>query len=563
MEYKSILKKYCQTIIANLYSADLEVIIEKPKNRSHGEYAIPCFTYAKSLRKAPQVIAEEISRKIDLEFVESVTVVNGYINVKLNRKLVSEEVVNQVLTKKSAYGTLAAKDENVIVEYSSPNIAKPFHIGHIRTTIIGAALYRMYKKSGYNTIGINHLGDYGTQFGKLIVAIKNWGNRSEIEKDPIPELLKLYIKFHEEAEKDPAYDEEARAWFTKLENGNEEAYELWKWIREVSLLEFNRVYDIFGIEFDSLKGESFYSDKMDEIVKMMEEHNLLVKDCGAEIVELEKYNLPNALIKKKDGSTLYITRDLAAMYYRHQTYNFAKNIYVVGHQQELHFKQLFKIVDLMTPELSDKIEHVKFGMVSLEDGSLSTRSGRVLFLEDVVNKAIEKSREIILEKNSAVEDIEDVAKKIGVGALVFQELYVNRNKDYAFDWQKTLSFEGETGPYLQYTGVRISSIVHKYGKSINEFKANMLEISDHLWHIVVDMMSFSETLENGINKNDPSLIAKYAMDLAQDFNKFYSHEKIITDDESQTTMRMAITLATYYVLEETLRILGINIPNEM
>ncbi len=559
---KNEIKNNIENTIKDLYDIEVEVVIERPKSIEMGDLAIPVFMLSKHLKKSPVVIANEIAEKFKSEIVESVEVVNGYINVFLNKNIFTTETLLKVLKESTEYGSSDSNsDKTVIVEYSSPNIAKPFHIGHIRTTLIGAALYNTFKKRGYDTVGINHLGDYGTQFGKLIVAINNWGDKDVIEKNPIPELLKLYIKFHEEAEKDSSLDDEARNWFTKLENGDSQAQELWQWIRDVSLIEFNKVYDMFNISFDSYAGESFYSDKMPAIINEMKEKQILVTDDGAGIVKLEDYGMPNALITKRDGSTMYITRDLAAAEYRYNHYKFYKNIYVVGYQQELHFKQWMKIHELMGNEWVKDCIHVPFGTVSLEDGNLSTRAGRVLFLEDVLNNAIAKSKEILEEKQSQIKDVDTVSKQIGIGAVVFQELFINRKKDYSFSWEKTLSFEGETGPYIQYTGVRIKSMIKDFDFTTSDLKFN--DVSLELWSIISTLMNFEEVLDYTLDKYDPSQLAKYVLELASDFNKFYANTKIFVEDSEDRYFNLAICKAVLTVLEEGTKILGIIIPEEM
>lgn len=559
---KSQIKGSIEEVIKDIYNIDVDVIIERPKSIEMGDISVPVFMLSKELKKSPVVIANEIVENYSNEIVEKVEAVSGYINMFLNKSIFTNETLKSVIELEGDYGNgYGNEDKTVIVEYSSPNIAKPFHIGHIRTTLIGAALYNTFKKRGYDTIGINHLGDYGTQFGKLIVAINNWGDQEVIAKNPIPELLKLYIKFHDEAEKNPALDDEAREWFTKLENGDKEAYALWEWIREVSLVEFNRVYDMFGITFDSYAGESFYSDKMPAILEDMKSKGVLVEDDGAGIVKLDEYDMPNALITKSDGSTMYITRDLAAAKYRHDEYNFYKNIYVVGYQQELHFNQWMKIHELMGNEWVKDCVHIPFGTVSLEEGSLSTRAGRVLFLEDVLNKAISKSKEILAEKQSNIKDIEKVSTQIGIGAVVFQELFINRKKDYSFSWEKTLSFEGETGPYIQYTGVRIKSLLK--GFEVKDVNLNYTNVSSELWAIVSKLMNFEEVLDIVIDKYDPSQLAKYVLELASEFNKFYSSTKIFVDDEDEKYLNLVVCKAVLTVLEEGTKILGITIPEEM
>ncbi|MFV0499367.1 MAG: arginine--tRNA ligase [Bacilli bacterium] len=562
-QIKNEIKKNVQNIIQKIYDIEVDVVIERPKTVEMGDIAIPVFTLSKTLKKSPVSIATEIANEINNLKVSKVNVVNGYINLFLEKKYYTKLIIEKVISEENNYGNgIGNDDKTVLVEYSSPNIAKPFHIGHIRTTLIGAALYNVFKKRGYNTVGINHLGDYGTQFGKLIVAIKLWGDEETISKNPIPELLKLYIKFHEKAESDSELDDEARNWFTKLENGNKEAYELWEWIRNISLNEFNRVYEMFGIKFDSYTGESFYSDKMPKILDELREKQIIIEDEGAEIVRLEDYGMPNALITKRDGSTMYITRDLAAADYRHKHYNFYKNIYVVGYQQELHFNQWMKIHELMGNDWVKDCIHIPFGTVSLEEGSLSTRAGRVLFLEDVLNKSIENSKLILHEKKSNIIDFDKVSKQIGIGAIVFQELFINRKKDYSFSWDKTLSFEGETGPYIQYTGVRIKSLLKNYTND-EKLDLHFNDVSVELWNIVVALMNFEEVLDYTIDKYDPSQLAKYVLELAGFFNKYYASNKIFVDDIYQKQLNLIICKTVLIVLEEGSRILGIEIPSEM
>ena len=464
-------KKEVVNTISNMEKSldkeEIERLIEIPPSYDMGDYAFPCFKLAKTFRKAPNLIAKELAEKMgNNEYFEKIECAGPYLNFFINKNKLAETVLKEILDKKDTYGAKdVGKWRNIIVEFSSPNIAKPFHIGHIRTTIIGNSLYKICKFLGFNAIAINHLGDYGTQFGMLIAAYKKWGERDIIESDPINELLKLYVKFNAEAEKDESLRDEARYWFKELENGNEEAVELWQWIRDVSLKEFNKVYNLLNIKFDSYAGESFYSDKMGRVIEELEEKGLLKESEGAKIVDLEEYGMSPALIQKKDGSTLYITRDIAAAIYRKEYYDFYKNIYVVASQQNLHFKQLIKIVELLGYNWAKDCIHVPFGMVSLEDGTLSTRKGRVVFLEDVLNKAIEGAKEIIEKKNPNLENKEEIAKQVGIGAVIFQELFNSRIKDYVFTWDRTLSFEGETGPYVQYTHARASSLLKKGDRS--------------------------------------------------------------------------------------------------
>ena len=451
----------------------------------------------------------------------------------------------------------------VLVEFSSPNIAKPFHIGHIRTTVIGHSIYRIYKFQGFDTKALNHLGDYGTQFGMLIVAYKKWGDKSIIEKDPINELLKLYVKFNEEAVKDESLMEEARYWFKELENKNEEALKLWQWMRDISLKEFNKVYDMLNIKYDSYDGESFYSDKMPRVIEELEEKGLLKESKGAWIVDLESYGMPPALIKKSDGSTLYITRDLAAAIYRKEHYNFYKNIYVVASEQNLHFKQLKKILELMGYEWAKDCIHVNFGMVSLEDGSLSTRKGRVIFLEDVLNKAIESTLKIIEERNPNLENKEEVAKQVGIGAVVFQELFNSRIKDYVFSWDRTLSFEGETGPYVQYTHARANSLLEKGEFSlIDKVDYSLLKEEDEI-NLIRLLYKFPEVVLDATNKYEPSFITRHIVEIAKAFNKYYNSCPVLSVEEGLKKARLLLVYATKTVIKTGLFLLGIEAPDKM
>lgn len=565
IDFKNEIAKLVSDKIGTLDKSNILELIEIPPNHELGDYAMPCFRLAKELRKAPNIIAQEISENIkENDLFEKIENVGPYVNFFINKKKFSKIVLEEVLNKKEKFGSVdIGKNRNVIVEFSSPNIAKPFHIGHIRTTVIGQSLYKIYKFLGFNAIAINHLGDYGTQFGKLIVAFKAWGDAQTVEQNPIPELLKLYIKFHEEAEKDPSLEDEARKWFSKLENGDEEAVSLWQWMREVSLKEFGRVYDMLNIQFDSFAGESFYSDKMPKVVQKMEEKGLLKESKGAMIVDLEEYNMPPALIKKSDGSTLYITRDIAAAIYRKETYDFYKNIYVVGSQQNLHFQQWFKVLELMGYDWVKDCIHVPFGMVSLEEGTMSTRKGRVVFLEDVLKNAVEKTKDIINEKNPNLENKDEVAKKVGIGAVVFQELFNSRIKDYTFSWEKTLSFEGETGPYVQYTHARANSVLRKANQEITSNIDYSLITNEEAVNIVRHLYNFQDTVINAMEKNEPSFIARYVVDLAKLFNKFYHECPIIVEDMELQKARLLIVYSVATVIKIGLKLLGMDAPEKM
>lgn len=565
IDFKQEVADLLAGVIEDLTAEELYQMVEYPKYTSMGDFAFPCFRLAKVFRKAPNMIADDLVEKLGkAEHFEKIEAVSGYVNFMVDKGVFAKTVIEDVLELKEAYGSdTLGNDKNIIVEYSSTNIAKPFHMGHIRSTMIGESLNRIYKFLGYNTTSINHLGDYGTQFGKLIVAFKLWGDRDAIEANPIPELLKIYVKFHDEAEIKPELEDEARGWFTKLENNDPEAYELWNWFREVSLKEFNRVYDMLGVHFDSYAGESFYSDKMPAVLAEMREKNIMQKSEGAEIVDLEDYNMPPALITKKDGSTLYITRDLAAAFYRKKHYNFDKNIYVVGNQQKLHFKQWMQIIEIMGYEWAKDCVHVDFGLVGLEEGTLSTRSGRVVFLEDVLKKAVEQTKAIIEDKNPNLENKEDVAKAVGVGAVVFQELSSNRIKDYTFSLEKTLSFEGETGPYVQYTHARACSILRKADVDYTS-DVNYSLLDDEITKDVIRLVSkFNEMVVLSHEKYEPSVVARYAVDVAQSFNRFYHDHPIISEDVDLTKARVALVAAVAQTIKNALKLVCLEAPEKM
>ncbi len=570
-EQKDKLAELLSGMIDGLEESDIREMIEIPPDRNMGDFAFPCFRLAKTMRKAPQMIAADLAEKLaGNEAFSKVENVNAYVNFFMNKAEVAGATVEAVIKAGASYGGSAdGKGKTVCIDYSSPNIAKPFHIGHIRSTVIGNSLYKIFDSLGYNVVRINHLGDYGTQFGKMIVAYRKWGRKEEVEAEPIKSLLKYYVKFHEEAEKDPALEDEARHTFTLLENGAEEETALWQWFRDESLKEFNYVYDLLGITFDSYAGESFYSDKMGRVVDILESKGLLKDSEGTQIVDLSEYNLTPALIKKKDGSTLYITRDLAAVLYRKETYDFDKCIYVVASQQNLHFQQLFKIVSLMGFDWADKCVHVPFGMVSLEDGTMSTRKGKVVFLLDVLTKAIEKTKEVIAEKNVAEEDIDQTAKDVGIGAVMFQELSNNRIKDYVFSWDKVLNFEGETGPYVQYTHARACSVLRNAGASAEAVlngtaKPDMNYITgEAAYELVKAIASFPEVVQDAAAKYEPSVITRHIIDVAQFFNKFYHDEHILVDNEEEKQAKLALVYAAKQTIANGLALLGIAAPERM
>ena len=564
-DFKVAIANCLKEKIEDLTLEEIVALIEVPPNKEMGDFAFPCFRLAKVFRKAPNMIAADLAESIEAkDEISKVMPLGGYVNFFVNKSQLAENVIKDVLTKKENYGhSDLGQGKAVVIDFSSPNIAKPFHIGHIRTTVIGNALYKIYDSQGYNVVRVNHLGDYGTQFGKLIVAFKLWGSKEAVEANPIPELLKLYIQFHDEAEKKPEMEDEARAWFTKLENGDEEAKALWQWFRDESLKEFARVYDLLDIEFDSYAGESFYSDKMDTVIEQIKEKGLLQESQGTNVVDLEEYNMPPALITKNDGSTLYMTRDLAAAIYRKNTYDFDKCIYVVGSQQALHFQQLFKVLELMGFEWSKDLIHVPFGMVALEEGTMSTRKGRVVFLEDVLKQAIEKTKETVLSKNPNAKNVDEIAKQVGVGAVVFQELSNSRIKDYTFSWERTLSFEGETGPYVQYTHARCCAVLRKANEEVTtDINYDLLSDGDAA-EVLKVIGSFNKSILSAMRRNEPHIVTRFVLDLAQAFNKFYHDNPILVEDEELRKARLALVAATRQTLENGLGILGMHAPERM
>lgn len=562
-DFKVLVSEILKNNIEELSLEEIIDFIEIPPNKDMGDYAFPCFKLAKVFRKSPNMIAEELSNKIETnDEISKVINMGGYVNFFVNKSSLAKKVIENVFSQKENYGkSNFGEGKTVVIDFSSPNIAKPFHIGHIRSTVIGNSLHKIYSSQGYKTERINHLGDYGTQFGKLIVAFKKWGNKEEVEKNPIKELLKLYVMFHDEAEKCPELEDEARAWFTKLENNDKEAKDLWQWFRDESLKEFSRVYDLLDIEFDSYAGESFYSDKMDKVIEKINEKGLLKQSQGTNIVDLEDFNMPPALITKNDGSTLYMTRDLAAAIYRKETYDFEKCIYVVGSQQSLHFQQLFKVLELMGFE--GNMVHTPFGMVSLEEGTMSTRKGRVVFLEDVLKQAIEKTKETMLSKNPNAQNIDEISKVVGVGAVVFQELSNSRIKDYIFSWERTLSFDGETGPYVQYTHARCCSVLRKADEEItSNINYDLLNDEDSI-EVLKIIDSFNKNILNALRKNEPHIITRFVLDLAQAFNKFYHDNPILVKDLELKKARLALVSATRQTLENALALLGMKAPEKM
>ena len=560
-------KKKIASLIKEEVDLDIEKIeqlIEIPPRAEMGDYAFPCFQLSKVMRKAPNQIAVELKEKLNSEGFEKIESLGPYVNFFADKGVFSKNTIEKILLERDNYGdSTVGEGKTVCVEYSSPNIAKPFHVGHLFTTAIGHSLYKMYKKEGYNTVGINHLGDWGTQFGKLISAYKRWVDEEALETDAIKELLRIYVKFHDEAEKDPSLEDEGRAYFKALENGDAEAEGLWKRFRDLSLKEFERVYKILGVEFDSLAGEAFYNDKMDGVVNDLKDKKLLVESNGAQVVMLEDYNMPPCIVLKGDGASIYATRDLAAAMYRKKTYDFYKSIYVVGTPQALHFKQVFKVLELAGNEWAKDCVHVGFGLVKFADRKLSTRKGEVILLDDLINQAIEKTLEIMNEKNPDLNDKEEVAKKIGVGAVVFTYLKNSREKDIVFDWKEILSFDGETGPYVQYSYARANSILRKSENISTEVDYSKLDTKEE-FELVKTLDNFNNQILLALDKLEPSIITRYTIDVAKAFNKFYNaHSVLNLEDEVLKATRLKLVESTCQVIKNGLDLIGVQVVEEM
>lgn len=555
--------------VTNISKEELANYIEKPKNSEMGDYAFPCFKLAKELKKAPAIIAEELKNNMDIDknLIEKVEIVGGYLNFYINKESLAREVIKEFDLKKEKYGSSnEGENKNVVIDYSSPNIAKPFHIGHLRSTVIGQSLYNIYKFLGYNSIGINHLGDWGTQFGKLIEGYKRWGKEYNIDKNPIDELTKLYVRINEECKKDESVLEECRKNFKKLEDGDKTCVELWKKFREVSLKEFQRIYDILGTKFESVCGESFYTDKMPEIVEMLEKSGKLIESQGAKVVDLEEKNMPPCIIIKSNKSTTYETRDLAAILYRARTYDFCKAIYVTSYEQILHFEQIFEVAKLldMNEKYKENLVHVPFGMVRLKEGKMSTREGNIIKLEDLLNEAVSRVEKIIEEKNPELENKKEIAKKVGIGAVIFNDLSNSRIKDEIFDWDTMLNFNGETGPYIQYIYVRTKSVLNKAGyiPKIEDVKIdNLLDKSS--MEVLKLIYSFNEIVKLSISKNEPYIIARFLIDLAKAYSVFYTENQIMIENTEIKDARIYLTYMVNVVLETGANLLGIQMPERM
>lgn len=569
LNFKSIIANEISKCTPEIQVKEIEGYLEIPPSSEMGDYAFPCFKLAKSLKKAPPVIASELKEKmeIDSNFISKVEISGGYLNFFVNPKALVETVLSEISEQNENYGASnIGKGKNIIVEYSSPNIAKPFHIGHLRNTIIGSCLYKIYKFLGYNTIGINHLGDYGTQFGKLIEGYKRWGTEYDIEANPIDELMKIYVRINEACKEDESILEACRKNFKKLEDGDDYCLELWNWFKRESLKEFQRIYDLLGVEFDSLKGESFYGDKMDKIEEILENAGVVKESQGAKIVDLESKGLGVCMIRKSDGSTIYATRDLAAIKYRAETYNFDKCLYVVAYEQALHFKQIFEVAKYLgIPEKCvNGLEHVQYGMTRLTTGKMSTREGTAIKVNDLLNEAIARTTKIIEEKNPDMEEKQENAKKIGLGAVIFNNLCNTIIKDQIFDWDNVLSFQGDTGPYIQYVYVRTKSVLEKAGRVPEYKEIDVSKLIDNASRKVISSLyKFGEILNIVIEKNEPSILARFLLELSQNYTDFYNDNKIIVEDESVKNARVYLTYAVQTVIKIGAKLLGMEMPDKM
>ncbi|MGN0496967.1 MAG: arginine--tRNA ligase [Lachnospiraceae bacterium] len=542
----------------------VESILEIPPKPDMGDYAFPCFQLAKTLRKAPPLIASDIAEKIgDNDIIEKLEVQGAYLNFFIKKDVFVKSMIENA-DKENFGASDIGKGKTICIDYSSPNVAKNFHVGHLRTTIIGNSLYKIFSKLGYQVERINHLGDWGTQFGKLIVAYKKWGSKEAIEKNGISELMRLYVKFHDEAADDATLNDQAREWFSQMEQGNEEALSIWQWFVDISLIEYKRTYNLLGMEFDHYLGESFYRDKTADVVKKLRDANLLEESEGAQIVNLDDYNMAPCLIMKKDGSSIYATRDLAAIFYRKDTWNFDKCLYVTGQEQKLHFAQVFKVVELLGNDWAkDSLVHIPYGLVSLEGAKLSTRSGNIIYAEDILLQAIEKVKQTIMEKNPDLEDKDEVAKIVGVGAIIFHDLYNQRIKDVSFKWDKVLNFDGETGPYVQYTYVRCASILRNVTYDENAAIDYSLLLDNEAISLLKEINRFPEVILDAAEKYEPCVIARFAMDVAQSFSRFYNADRVNVEDEALRNARVKLVSMTKRTLKDALALLGVDCPEQM
>ena len=540
-------------------------ILEIPPQEDMGDFAFPCFQLAKIFRKAPTIIAQEVAEKIKkTDFVSKTAAMGPYVNFFIDRTMFVSEMLKQVSVDNYGSSEIGC-GKTICIDYSSPNVAKNFHVGHLRTTLIGNSIYRIYKKLGYRVERINHLGDWGTQFGKLIVAYKKWGSKEAVEQNGISELMKIYVKFHEEAEKDDTLNDEARAWFVKMEQGDEEALSIWEWFKDISLIEYKRIYELLDVDFDSYAGESFYRDKTSAVVDELKKKGMLKESEGAFIVDLEKYDMTPCLIMKKDGSSIYATRDLAAIFYRKKTYDFEKCIYVTGMEQKLHFTQVFKVVELMGYEWAKTdLIHVPYGLVSLEGGKLSTRSGNIIYAEDILRESVSKIKEVINDKNPDLQDKEEVAKMVGIGAIIFNDLYNQRIKDVTFSWDKIHSFDGETGPYVQYTYARAASVLRKTGiTDVPEEIDSSLLTDEASVSLLKELIRFPEVVETAAERLEPSVVARFVMSVAQAFNHFYHENQCNVEDEKLKRARVKLVIIAKEAIKDGLDLLGMKCPEQM
>lgn len=549
--------------ISDLSNEEILKLIEIPPKSDMGDFAFPCFRLAKIYHKAPPMIAQDLVAAIGKpDFLSDIKAVGGFLNFYVNKEQFAHQIIDRFLSDDNYGGSAVGNGKTVCIDYSSPNVAKNFHVGHLRTTIIGNSLYKIYSKLGYHVERINHLGDWGTQFGKLIVAYKKWGSKEAVEEKGIQELMDIYVKFHEEAEKDDSLNDEARAWFAKMEKGDQEALEIWEWFKDISLQEFIRVYNILGMSFDHYTGESFYRDKTDKVTKILTDAGLLVESEGALVVRLDDYDMPPCIVAKKDGSSIYATRDLAAVLYRKETYDFDRCLYVTGLEQKLHFAQVFKVIELMGNDYAESLIHIPYGLVSLKDGKISSRKGNVIFAEDILKESINKTLSIINEKNPDIPDKDETARKIGIGAIIFNDLYNQRIKDVIFDWDKLLNFDGETGPYVQYTYARASSVLRKTGDLDYNFDYSLLT-DDASMDLLKEIDRYPSVVKEAADRYEPFLVARYSMDLSHAFNRFYRECQINVDDEALRTSRVGLVKITREIIRDSLSLLGIECPEQM
>lgn len=563
-------KKICQylsKVLVEMSEEELMKTMEIPPEEKMGDLALPCFAMAKKMHKSPMQIAKELVEKLNDQTeelgIEKVESVGAYCNIHLKRNLFVKKCFESLQKEKYGVSQIGA-GKTVCMDYSSPNIAKNFHVGHLRTTVIGNSLYKIYQKLGYNVVRINHLGDWGTQFGKLIVAYKLWSSEEQVKEKGIEELLRIYVKFNDESENNESLIVEAREWFVKMEQNDPEALKIWNWFKEISMVEFERIYDLLGISFDSYLGESFYRDKVPALVEKLKDMGLLVESQGAQVIDLEKYNMPPCLITKSDGGSIYHSRDIAAILYRKEQYNFEKCLYVTGLEQSLHFKQIFTAIEVMGYDWSEGLIHVPYGLVSLAGEKLSTRGGNIIYAEDILKEAIERAYNAIIDKNPSLADKEVTAKKVGVGAIIFHDLFNQRIKNVDFSWKEVLNFDGTTGPYVQYTYARAKSVLRKACKMVEIGEVDYMALTDDVsYNLIKVLVSYEDAVINAAEKNEPSIVARYVITLATAFNKFYHDCTILQAEEKEKKARLFLTDLVQKVLCEACGLLGMECPEEM